>query len=791
MRGVETIALVAAWTPAQVKRRSDFRDRLTGFAGNLPPGSVLQVRIRPSGSARLTLGFVVLGAGQGEASVLARLTTLLADEGSPVVVAPASATDSATAETPLHLSELRRTVFAQTRLARRRAMSLSPGPSGSVEALCAALVGSAPGHEVRVSLAPQARGGLREEDVAVALGISDASPDAVCQAFLRSGALLRCQVLVATPGEEPDPWVASELAGLASPLELAAVSGRRRDVANMVWAGGPPSPIHEHADELQLVMGAKLVSSLLPLPVATSGTFPGFLVVPAGVVRASLSITQANGAAGIRLGHAVDASGSQVPIQLGLPDLSRHVYIPGQTGAGKSTALRATAVELARSGNGLLFVDPHGETARLLLSELPAQRADDVVFVDCADPAHPAPINPFAVSDPLQRDAVLANVAAMFMDLFDPLQQGIVGPRWETWFRMGMLTLIAAHGERASFLDVPRLFLNQKYLDACLPAVDDEILRDFWDEEMRQTNSHTKSELLGWFNSKFTPFRMNAILRSTLGSGHDVLDPVDTMDAGKIVIVSLEKGLLGASVSQLLGYVYLTRFWTAALRRREGKLFGLLVDEAHTFSRGPLPDVLAEGRKFGLAAVIANQYLEQFPERVRSAILGNVGTVIAFRLGERDAETLGGRFAPEFESPALRRAPNYVAACSLLVEGAPAPAFSLVMDHVHRQSGRSDQERTRQTGRIVKSSRAFLREAARTVRVLDAEKRSGRTGAEQQTYEERAENVARRRARVVKSGAVTADTPKVGARSLTEEIDADVSSLAPQLRAKHKKGGKT
>jgi hypothetical protein len=147
--------------------------------------------------------------------------------------------------------------------------------------------------------------------------------------------------------------------------------------------------------------------------------------------------------------------------------------------------------------------------------------------------------------------------------------------------------------------------------------------------------------------------------------------------------------LLGASVSQLLGCVYLTRFWTAALRRREGRLLGLLVDETHTFSRGPLPDVLAEGRGFGLAAVIANHYLDQFPARIRSAILGNVGSVIAFRLGEQDAQTLGARFAPEFETPAPRRAPNFVAACSLLVGGAPAPAFSLVVNHVVRRERRA------------------------------------------------------------------------------------------------------
>lgn len=731
IHGLEVTALVASWTEGASTERARFGARVAAFASHLPPDGSLVLAIRQCGASKLQFRAYISRTEGDAACAAVRLGALLSERTSPVVAERMSQEEAHRGITsvPDSIYELRRPVFAASRAARRRPMPLWPREDFDPAGIFAALAGVPIPHELRLCLAPLPAQPVGEEAIALALGLNgELAPDAVVLALREHGSLVRCQFLAGVGGKSRiDPLLMSELGAAAVPLESVPVPHDREADAVRVWQGGTPRPLQGRTPTTDLLIGSARAAALLPLPLAVSGTYPGFQVDATGMVRAELRVSEASAEGGLRLGQATDLGGNDIDVRLSLADFARHVYVPGQTGAGKSTALRAICCELASHGHGFLFLDPHGETARQLLAELPSERAKDVTFVDCADPLNPAPINPFAVSDPLQVDAAVANTAAMFGDLFDPTQLGIVGPRWETWFRMAMLTLIAAQGERASLLDVPLLFLDAKYLEACKGSVTEDYLLDFWDREMAQTDRFHKSEVLGWFNSKFTAFRTNAVLRAVLGSGHDVLSPQEAMDAGRIILVSLEKGRVGAPVSQLLGYVYLTRFWTAAMKRRGGPPFGLVVDEAHTFSKGALPDVLAEGRKFGLAAVIANQYLEQFPDAIRSALLGNVGSVLGFRLGERDAEVLGGRFAPEFEAAALRRMRNFRAACSLLVHGAPAPAFSLYVDHFDRVASAPAARGRKQERTILRQSQRFFKAERDAVRRLTEEKNMQRT----------------------------------------------------------------
>ncbi|MFC5834883.1 type IV secretory system conjugative DNA transfer family protein [Nonomuraea insulae] len=460
--------------------------------------------------------------------------------------------------------------------------------------------------------------------------------------------------------------------------------------------------------------------SLFRFPVARAASFPGFVVEPLQPVRMPAGAAVKLSDTSIRFGRAIGPTGDISNACLAIGDIARHVFVPGQTGSGKSTLLRALACGIADTGDGLLFIDPHGETVRHLLGEIPRKRREDVVFIDAADIEMPAAINPFSVSEALQRDTALENVTAMFHDLFDPHHQGIVGPRWETMFRMGMLTLLATFDTKASLLDVPALFVDDKFLRRCKRYVKDDVVLEYWDKQMAQTSDFHKSEVLGWFSSKFTAFRTNSVLKAVLGSGADALDAREAMDTGRIVLVSLSKGEIGSPICQLLGYVYLARYWSAALRRRSGRPFTLFVDEAQSFSMGSLPAILAEGRKFGLQVIMATQFFEQLSKELVSSVQGNVGNVLSLRVGVEDAERLVGRFGPEFDVPSLRRMQNFMAASSILVHGVVQPAFSIFIDHETHLNSRM-RTRTTNANAIIRQSRQTLA-SSRTASITQAEK---------------------------------------------------------------------
>jgi len=688
---LEVVALVAAWSDDERRRRGSFTERVFDFAGAIDSGQQLRLLIRTAEADRLAISLSMQGVDV-RTSDLRGLENLLGEPDSPVQVVFNDGPRTDWPPDDYESFALRRASYSADTPSRLRPLTPSYDPLGSLRGLCAALLeqGNA-GVEVVVG-PPSTRGKSPEQLAREAIGPDRLTPETLAETLRSQGTFVQSRVRLSCR-DQPTPRLLAELRTLGSPIEI--------------------SPTDVDRSEL---LGSRGLAALMRLPVTHAASFPGLPVVPAPFIRAPQTISSAPVDGALRLGSTRDAMGYPIDVRLPIVDFSRHMYVPGQTGAGKSTMLRSLACEVASLDQGLLFVDPHGEAARQLVRELPARRARDVYFIDASDLTAPAPINPFAVSDLLQRDTALANVTAMFYDLFDPHQQGIVGPRWESWFRMAMLTLIAAKGRHASLLDVPRLFLDKDFLQQQRAAVQDQYLIDFWDQEMAQTNAHTRSEVLGWFTSKFTAFRTNAVLREVLGSGRDSLDPSEVMDEGKIVVVSLQKGEIGAPISQMLGYLYLTRYWSAALKRRSARPFVLFVDEAQTFAKGSLPDILAEGRKFGLFAVIANQYLEQLPESLQHALLGNVGTVLGFRMGDRDAEQFAGRLGPEFASEALRRLPNHQAASSMLLDGAVQPAFTLSCDHFERVSHRRTEEMERQADAILKRSQAYFKRAIPSTR---------------------------------------------------------------------------
>ncbi len=384
---------------------------------------------------------------------------------------------------------------------------------------------------------------------------------------------------------------------------------------------------------------------------------------------------------GLLLGYNV-FRGIKKPIRLSDDDRRRHMYVVGQTGTGKSVFLENMALQDMLSGRGFAFVDPHGDTAEKILEMVPKERTEDVIYFCPADMDYPLGLNMFEFSDNSQKDFLIQEAIDMLYKLYDPQHQGIIGPRYEAWFRNAALTIMA-DPEGATFIDIPNVFQDNKYMKNKLQYVKDPTVLDFWNKEMAQTSDYHKSEVLGWFVSKFGAFRSNEMMRNIIGQNKSAFDMRKIMDEGKILLVNLSKGRTGELNSKLLGMIFVMKFQAAAMSRanvleEDRKDFCLYVDEFQNFSTDSFASILSEARKYRLNLIVANQFTTQLSDEIRDAVFGNVGTMISFRVGTADAEALVKKFQPVFDTDDLQRIPNHNTVTQMIIGGVPSQAFSMV-----------------------------------------------------------------------------------------------------------------
>lgn len=383
---------------------------------------------------------------------------------------------------------------------------------------------------------------------------------------------------------------------------------------------------------------------------------------------------------GLLLGYNL-FRGAKKPIRLTLGDRQRHMYVVGQTGTGKSTFLENLALQDMLNGDGFAFVDPHGDTVEKLLAMVPRERTEDVIYFNPADMDFPMGLNMFEHKTPQQRDFLIQEAINMLYKLYDPQHQGIIGPRYEHWFRMAALTLMADPGG-STFIDIPKVFTDNKYAKQKLKHVTDHIVLDFWNKEMAQTSDYHKSEVLGWFVSKFGAFMSNEMMRNIIGQTKSSFDLRDIMDNKKILLVNLSKGRTGELNSKLLGMIFVMKFQAAAMSRAnvpesERQDFCLYVDEFQNFSTDSFATIMSEARKYHLNLIVANQFTTQLTEEIRDAVFGNMGTIVSFRIGQNDVEILSRYFQPLFDGDDLLRVPNWNAIVRTLIGGIPTQPFSM------------------------------------------------------------------------------------------------------------------
>lgn len=373
--------------------------------------------------------------------------------------------------------------------------------------------------------------------------------------------------------------------------------------------------------------------------------------------------------------------GTKKQIRLSTDDRRRHTYFIGQTGTGKTALLSNLAYQDMMDGRGFAFIDPHGDAAEGLLGVIPKERVEDVIYFSPGDMENPIGLNLFEFETQDQRDFLIQESIAMLYRLYDPGHTGIIGPRFESWFRNAALTVMSDPAG-SSFLDVQQVFIDQAFADEKLKHVTNRTVLDFWNKEMAQTSDSAKGEMLGWFASKFGAFLSNDMMRNIIGQTKSGFDLREIMDNKKIFIVNLSKGKTGELNSQLLGMIFIMKFQVAAMGRDdipedERQDFALYVDEFQNFATDSFATILSEARKYRLNLILANQFMTQLTDNIRESILGNIGTIISGRLGITDAEILQKKFMPTFDAEDLTKLPNFQTITSVMINNVPSAAFSM------------------------------------------------------------------------------------------------------------------
>lgn len=364
-----------------------------------------------------------------------------------------------------------------------------------------------------------------------------------------------------------------------------------------------------------------------------------------------------------------------------IDDRRRHMYIIGQTGTGKSYFMQNMALQDIMDGKGICYMDPHGDGIDWLLERIPAHRAEDVIYFNPGDFEKPFGFNVLDNRSEEEKHFIVNSFYKMIQKLFDPNNQGITGPLLERAIRSTLLTAMAKKG--GSLIEAMKcLLLDWDVINDLKSHTDDPFVHDYWEKEIPATPEARRGELMGYFTSKLDRFISNRLMRNMIGQSVSSFDLREVMDSGKILLVNLSKGRIGAENSEFLGLILIPRILSAAMSRvdtpqDQRKDFFLYVDEFQNFATDDFSTILSEARKFRLNLIVANQYIGQMKDEVRNAVFGNVGTIVSFRVGLDDAEYLEGQFSPVFSKNDLTNIENQNAYIKLMVDGRYPPPFSI------------------------------------------------------------------------------------------------------------------
>ncbi len=336
-------------------------------------------------------------------------------------------------------------------------------------------------------------------------------------------------------------------------------------------------------------------------------------------------------------------------------DRSKHFYVIGKSGMGKSTLLENMATQDIQSGNGVVFIDPHGGTAEKLLEYVPEHRINDVIYFAPFDTSHPIAFNIMEDVGVEKRHLVVNGL----MSVFEKIWEDAWSARMAYILQNTLLALLEYPG--ATLLAVNRMYTDKEFRTKVVENVTDISVKSFWVDEYAKYTDKYAQEATPAIQNKIGQFAGNPLIRNIIGQSKSSFDLRKMMDEKKIMIVNLSKGRVGEGNARLLGSMFITKIYLAAMSRADesasvlNKLppLYLFVDEFQSFADKSFADILSEARKYKLCLTMAHQYIEQMEEEVRDAVFGNVGSMLAFRVGAYDAEVLEKEFAPVFTAEDL------------------------------------------------------------------------------------------------------------------------------------------
>lgn len=375
-----------------------------------------------------------------------------------------------------------------------------------------------------------------------------------------------------------------------------------------------------------------------------------------------------------------DFRGRKIPFGIKSEDRAKHMYIIGKTGMGKSTMLENMAIQDIKNGEGVCFIDPHGKTAELLLSYVPKERINDVLYIAPFDLEYPIGFN---VMEDVGKDERHL-VAAGLMSAFKKIWVDAWSARMEYILNNTILALLEYPD--STLLSVNKMLSDKKFREKVVGYITDPGVKSFWVDEFAGYTERFTAEATPAIQNKVGQFTSNPLIRNILGQPKSTFNFRQLMDEKKIVIINLSKGRIGEGNANLLGSMLITKIYLAAMSRAnisEGDIkklppFYLYVDEFQSFANESFADILSEARKYKLALTIAHQYIEQMPEEVRDAVFGNVGTTIAFRVGPFDAEVFEKIFFPTFIQEDLVNLSFAQIYLTLSIDGVGSKPFSAV-----------------------------------------------------------------------------------------------------------------
>ncbi len=433
----------------------------------------------------------------------------------------------------------------------------------------------------------------------------------------------------------------------------------------------------------EIALNLKELATVFHFPQGVASNAPQLRKSDSATAAAPIDLFDPSAESGIFLGVNKHQN-IEKRVYIAPEDRLRHFYVVGQTGTGKSTLLRNMIDQDIRNGEGVCFIDPHGSDVQDILSRIPPERYDDVIYFDPAYLARPVGLNflEFDARFPEQKTFVINELMSIFKKLYGAVPESM-GPAFEQYFR-NSAQLVMEHPESGNTLiDIARVLSDKEYRKFKMSMCKNPLVVQFWQNAEKTTGDQGIQNYVQYITNKFDVFLTNDYMRPVIAQENSTLNFREIMDKKKILLVNLSKGRLGDINSNLIGLVLVGKFTMAALSRMDsfGKAdlppFYLYIDEFQNFTTDSISTILSEARKYKLSLHMAHQYIAQLDEGIKNSVFGNVGNMAVFRVGVDDAEFLEKQFTPTFKKNDIMNIHNLNAYVKILSHGRPTTAFNI------------------------------------------------------------------------------------------------------------------